>query len=160
MLDDVLAPTATYHAVDVSQKMVSLTSERLERFGDRAKVERIGGRPPLPGPTGGYDRFLALYVLDLLDPAAAAALVDDARRLLAPDGLLCLVSLTHGTTTASRALSGAWNRISRVAPGLLGGCRPIDLTSLLDGWRIAHIQTTVAWAVPSQVVIAAPPHSP
>ena len=154
LLGDVLPATATYQGVDVSSKMVGLTSRRLEQFGERARVVKVDGRPPLPGATAGFDRFLALYVLDLLDESSARALLAEARRLLAPGGLLCLASLTHGTTLPSRALCRGWETVFRHAPALVGGCRPVDLVSLLDGWRIEHNHTVVTWAVPTQVVVA------
>jgi SAM-dependent methyltransferase len=156
LLDDVLALTATYVGVDVSSKMVALASGRVATFGERASVCQVTGYPPLPGATGAFDRFVSIYVLDLLDEQLARQLIDEARRLLAPDGLLCLVSLTQGTTGASRALCRAWNGAWQRAPRLVGGCRPIDLTRLLDGWQIEYERTVVTWAVPSQVVVARP----
>lgn len=57
--------------VDVSTKMVDLASERLARFGDRATIELVNGEPPLPGETGRFDRFVALYVFDLLPETLA-----------------------------------------------------------------------------------------
>jgi ubiquinone/menaquinone biosynthesis C-methylase UbiE len=156
LLDGSLSPEARYMGVDVSRKMVGLASERLAPFGDRATIELVNGEPPLPAETGRFDRFVALYVFDLLPATRARDLLDEARRLLSGDGRLCLVSLTHGTTRASRGVCALWNRAWQVAPAMVGGCRPVDLTSLLDGWQIAHVETIVAWAVPSQIVVATP----
>lgn len=153
-LDELLPPDATYVGVDVSSKMVQLSTERLARFGDRATVRQVNGRAPLPGESGRFDRFVALYVFDLLSESLARELLDEAGRLLTADGRLCLVSLSHGTTTPSRIVSSLWNRAWRVAPKLLGGCRPIDLRQLLEGWEVEHLADLTAWAVPSQVVVA------
>ena len=156
LLDASLPPDARYMAVDVSTKMVGLASKRLARFGDRATVELVNGELPLPGETGRFDRFVALYVFDLLPETLASGVLDEARRLLSGDGRLCLVSLTHGTTSVSRGVSTLWNRAWQLAPEMVGGCRPINLTSLLDGWQIEYIETVVAWGIPSQIVVASP----
>jgi len=154
LLDHRLSSDATYLGVDVSDTMVQLSSDRLARFGDRATVRKVGGRAPLPGESGGFDRFVALYVFDLLAEALAAELLAEAERLLTPNGRLCLVSLARGTTTPSRIVCSLWNRAWRVAPALLGGCRPIDLLPLLGAWQIEHCVELTAWAVPSQIVVA------
>jgi ubiquinone/menaquinone biosynthesis C-methylase UbiE len=156
LLDEFLPPDGTYCGVDVSPKMIRLATQRLARFSERATVRCVDGRPPLPGQSGSFDRFLALYVLDLLDEPLARDLLAEAKRLLGPDGRLCLVSLTHRHTTPSRALCAVWNRAWQLAPSMVGGCRPIDLRSLLDGWHIDHVADIVAWAVPSQIVVATP----
>jgi len=157
LLDERLPADATYLGVDVSGKMVQLSTDRLARFGDRAVVRKVNGRPPLPGESGSIDRVVAVYVFDLLSESLARELLDEAARLLVPEGRLCLVSLSHGTTTPSKLLCSLWNRAWRVAPALLGGCRPIDLLQLLDGWEVEHTADLTAWAVPSQIVIATRP---
>jgi SAM-dependent methyltransferase len=151
-----LPANATYVGADVSSKMVALAEHRLARFGSRVSVQRVDGQPPLAQPSDRFDRFMALYVFDLLEESLARALVDEARRLLVPNGRLCLVSLTNGSSPTSRALCAAWNRVFDAAPKLVGGCRPIDLTPLLEGWRIEHRASITAWSVPSQVVVASP----
>lgn len=154
LLTDRLPPSASYVGVDVSTKMVGLATRRLEHFGDRATVHKVSGEVPLPGESGVFDRFMGLYVFDLLTESLARGLLEEARRLLEPDGRLCLVGLTHGTTVPSRALCRVWNGAWRLAPAMVGGCRPVDLTDLLDGWHIEHVTTVVAWTVPSQIVVA------
>lgn len=156
LLDRFLPPTAKYVGVDVSTKMVQLSSRRLARFGDRATVHLVNGQPPLPGESGRFDRFVSLYVFDLLAEELARELLDEAKRLLVGDGRLCLAGLTHGTTPASRAVCSLWNGVWRMAPAMVGGCRPVDVLPLLSGWRIEHHASVVAWAIPSQVVVATP----
>ncbi len=158
LLTRVLPADAVYLGVDVSARMVELARARLLRFGARATVRPVGGRPPLPGADGRFDRFVAVYVFDLLAEDLAAAMLWDARRLLAPGGRVCLVALAEGGTRASRAACALWNAAWRVAPAATGGCRPIDLLPLLrGGWRISHAATVTAWAITSQIVIASPP---
>jgi hypothetical protein len=110
----------------------------------------------LPGDDTTFDRFVATYVFDLLAPEPARALIDEAARLLAPGGLITLVSLSNGTTTTSRIVCSAWNAIALRWPSLVGGCRSIELKDLVTGpnWSVRHMDVVVRLGVPSEVLIA------
>src|SRR5438128_10680181 len=118
-----LSPEAQYVAVDSSATMIRLARARLARFGSRVEVQRTDGSFPFDAPSGLYDRFVSTYVADLLAAADIAEVLSEAHRLLRPEGLLCLVSLTHGTRWLSRLLTGLWTGIHRLTPTLVGGCR-------------------------------------
>jgi SAM-dependent methyltransferase len=157
LLRNRLPPTARYRGVEISPRMASLARRRLAGWAPRAEVVLID--PPgrvLPGSDGQFDRFVACYVLDLLAYPYARTVLAETSRLLTPDGLLCLVSLTHGVTPTGKAVSGAWDTISERWPWLLGGCRPIELAVLLDQgvWRIERREVLTRWGVPSEVLVA------
>ena len=157
LLGSVLPSRARYVAVDVSPVMVRIASQRLSPWIDRAAVKLLEAPAlSLPDDDATFDRFLATYVFDLLSPDQARALMDHAARLLAPGGLIALVSLTNGTTTSSRLVCSAWNAIALRWPSLVGGCRPIELQDLVTGpkWRVRHVEVLVRLGVPSEVVIA------
>jgi ubiquinone/menaquinone biosynthesis C-methylase UbiE len=163
LVGSVLAPSATYVAVDVSPMMVRLATDRLAQWSKRVSV-RLLEPPivPLPGDDASFDRFLATYVFDLLSPEDAQVLIGEAGRLLTPGGLLALVSLTHGTTPISRIVCSTWNAIALRWPSLVGGCRSIELTDLISGpeWRLQHRDVVVRFGVPSEVVVARREDSP
>ena len=151
------ASDASYLGVDVSPRMVELARQRLLAYASRAQVRVL--EPPartLPGADRSFDRFVSTYVLDLLSSDDACALIEEAHRLLASEGLLALVSLTHGRTAASRLLSGVWGTAAARWPALVGGCRPVELTELLDAgaWQILERDVVISWAVPSEVLVA------
>jgi ubiquinone/menaquinone biosynthesis C-methylase UbiE len=159
LLRDRLPVTARYRGVEISPKMASLAHKRLARWAPRSEVVLM--EPParvLPGSDGQFDRFVACYVLDLFPEQYAVTALAEACRLLAPDGLLCLVSLTHGITRTGRAVSDAWRTISERWPASLGGCRPIELATLLDAdtWHIAHREVLTRWGIPSELLVASP----
>jgi SAM-dependent methyltransferase len=151
-----LPPDARYLGTDISDTMAVLSQTRLRRFSGRAHVLRADATAPLPLTSGEFDRFLAVYVLDLLSPRDARAVIAQARRLLRPGGLLCAVSLAPGQTPAARLISRTWTRLWTRAPGLVGGCRPTRLEPLLDGWHITHLGLVTAWALTSEVIVATP----
>ncbi len=157
LLAEKMTPSANYLGVEVSPKMASLARERLAPWSPRARVVLL--EPParqLPADDGAFDRFLAAYVFDLLSTEDAARLIGEAARVLARGGLLALVSLTHGTTPLSRAVSRAWAAMARHWPQVVGGCEPIELTDLLTGpaWEVEHREVVVQLGVPSELVLA------
>jgi hypothetical protein len=60
------------------------------------------------------------------------------RFVVEPGGLLCLVSLTYGSSGFQKAVSGVWSRIHAARPALVGGCRPVELLDFVSSpdWRV------------------------
>jgi len=156
LLQKHLPKSATYTGVDISSTMYGIAEKRLARFAGRARIELTDGSLVFDFPDAEFDRFFANYVLDLLPPDDISSVINEAHRLLKPGGLMCLLSLTHGTGPLSRAIIRAWSRLFRLSPGLVGGCRPVRLTDYLDAgkWRIAHHDVLSPFAVSSEVVVA------
>ena len=127
LLADHLPPDARYLGVDVSPDMTALARQRLAPWRARAEIRLSAGQARLDEPAGAFDRFVACDLLDLLSPTQIAELLAEARRLLGGEGLLCLVSLAPGVTVAARLVTTAWERVWRLRPQLVGGCRPIEL---------------------------------
>jgi ubiquinone/menaquinone biosynthesis C-methylase UbiE len=157
LLDGTLPADARYLGADISSTMTALVKARLQAFGGRAQVIRADVTRPLPVASGTFDRVVAVYLLDLLAPGDATALLAEAWRVLRLGGLLCTASLTLGATPATRLASGAWAAAWSRAPWLTGGCRPVTVAPLLDGWHIEHRAQISAWALTSEVVIASRP---
>jgi ubiquinone/menaquinone biosynthesis C-methylase UbiE len=154
LLDGTLRADASYLGADISGTMTALATMRLRPFGGRAQVIRADATRPLPVAGATFDRFVAVYLLDLLNPADAGVMLAEARRVLRPGGLLCTASLTPGMTPATRLVSAAWMAAWSRAPWLTGGCRPVTVAPLLDGWHIEHRAQVSAWALTSEIVIA------
>ena len=151
----VLPASVHYLGVDISPVMINLATGRLATWAERAEAVLVDGSLPLPADDGFADRVLSTFVFDLLDADYARAVLDDLRRILAPDGRLCLASLTHGDRLLERAISRTWTGLWRVAPQLVGGCRPITVSALLGhGWRVEHHSRVHRWGLVTDVVIA------
>ncbi len=162
LLDRHLPPETTYLGVELSPRMAALATERLRPYAARCTIEVADAAQALPTEDHAADRALATYVFDLLDEPSTTAMLGEVDRSLAPDGLLCAVGLTDGPGGIAHAVSWAWTALWRWRPALVGGCRPIRLAeALVDaGWQVRYRQTVTAWALTSEVVIAAPPRSP
>ena len=156
LLQDHLPQGASYRALDQSSTMVRLARERLATFGARVTVEQCEGSPCFDVAPGSIDRIVSNYVLDLLSEEDTRLFIAQAERALAPDGRLCLVSLTRGTTPLSRLFIWGWERIHALSPRLVGGCRPIEILDLLpdDRWQIEHLNVVTALGMPSEVVVS------
>lgn len=151
-----LGPEGRYLGLDVSRTMVELARARTEPFGERAEIQLTDGAPRIEAPDARFDRFVSSYVLDLLPADEIRALLEEAHRVLAPGGLLGVASLTHGRSGVARVVSGAWERIHRIRPALVGGCRPIEVADLLSGqtWKLRHQSVVSPYAISSEVVVA------
>ena len=158
LLANYLPQTATYLGVDLSRTMVDLTRKRLAPYDGRAKVVLSDGAVKFPLPDHSVDRVISTYVLDLLSETDMQQAIAESLRVLAPGGRLCLASLTTGTTVASRAVSEIWTTIYRLHASLVGGCRPIQLQSLLpsEDWTIQHRNIVSRFGIASEVLVAAP----
>jgi len=155
LLRNRLSPRATYLGFDISDTMVELARRRLRPWADRADVRRSEGELVLPIADHGCDRFVSTYVLDLLDEDDIQTALDDARRVLAPGGKLCLASLTTGTTRWSRIVGRTWSAVHARRPMWVGGCRPLELAPMLGRqWRIVHREVVCRFGICTEVVIA------
>jgi SAM-dependent methyltransferase len=151
-----LPPDCRYVGVDISPTMLRLATARLTPWAARAVVKISDGSSVLAEADVTFDRFVSNYVFDLLAPEYAASIISEAHRVSVDGGKLCLVSLGHGTSGLSRVVSGLWERVWERKPELVGGCRPVDLRSLLepDKWAIEHFKDVVSFGLSSEVVVA------
>ena len=156
LLNTVLSDDCRYIGIDISETMIALCNENLKHYQDRASCVSSKGKPEINLPDKAADRFVSNYVLDLLSDSDASALINEAYRVLVTGGYLCLASLTNGNTFGSRMIARAWKALYRLRPTLVGGCRPVKLTTYLDSgqWRVIHNSVVVSYAVPSEVLIA------
>jgi SAM-dependent methyltransferase len=159
LLEKHLPATARYVGVDVSATMVDLTERRLAPWRDRVVVRRADATAGWPSASGECDRFVATYVLDLLEESSARSLLREAHRLSRPRGLLCVISMCEGRGWGSRALTSVWGAIHSWNPRIVGGCRPVRVSELVDAatWRLQHREIVCSWGVCSEVAIFARP---
>ncbi|OBB94140.1 class I SAM-dependent methyltransferase [Mycobacterium sp. 852002-30065_SCH5024008] len=151
-----LPNSVNYLGVDISPVMVNLATRRLRAWADRAEVVLVDGPLPLPADDGFADRVFSAFVFDLLDVHYAREVLHDLRRILTPEGRLCLASLAHGDRPLERAVSQVWTGLWRLAPQVVGGCRPISLSTLLgDEWQVQHHSRVHRFGLVTDVVIAA-----
>ncbi|MDP9316221.1 MAG: class I SAM-dependent methyltransferase [Chloroflexota bacterium] len=152
-----LPASARYYAVDLSSTMVQLAAARLSVWIDRTLLARTAEAPHLPLLDASVDRFVSLYVLDILSEDAIGWLLSESRRVLTTDGRLCVISLTHGATPLARLWSRGWQWVYLRRPHLVGGCRPLRLHTLLsEEWQVVHHAVVTVRGMSSEVLVATP----
>ena len=158
LLQRALSASATYTGCDLSSVMISLAEQRLRSYGERVKLVQSSGEIHIEAADHSVDRVVSTYVLDLLSDVDIKAFATEARRVLKPEGKLCLVSLTQGTTSASKLVTALWKVLYRLRPMLVGGCRPVLLSAHLDksDWSMEYHHTIVRYGVASEIIIAVP----
>jgi ubiquinone/menaquinone biosynthesis C-methylase UbiE len=155
LLDAHLPDTARYVGNDLSPVMTRLARRRIESHAGRAGIVHTEGEIQFPFEDGAVDRVVSCYVLDLLADEDIRRFMREACRVLRPGGYVCLASLGRGVGMFSRLVSWLWSGVFRIAPSLVGGCRPIDLDGFVDEacWRVLYRNTVSPFGVPSQVRI-------
>lgn len=157
-----LTPSASYLGIDVSQTMIDIAEQRISSYEERAKVARSDGSIRFPIPDHSVDRVVSTYVFDLLSKPDICQAISEARRVLIQSGTICLVSLTHGVTIASRIVVALWSAVYRLHAPLVGGCRPIRLDAFFNqqSWSVDYRKVVTQFGVPSEVLIASPKSAP
>ena len=151
-----LADDALWLGLDISRTMAGLARDRLRAYADRATVLLTDGRMALPVTDDSVDRVIATYVLDLLSADDCRMFVAEARRVLAPGGLLCLCGLTGGATPLARLVTTVWRSVHAINPKWVGGCRPMSLMRFVEDpdWQTVHHGVVTRRGISSEVLIA------
>jgi ubiquinone/menaquinone biosynthesis C-methylase UbiE len=158
LLSKHLPPSAWYLGIDLSKTMIGIAEQRISPYAERANVAQSNGSMRFPLPDHSVDCVVSTYVLDLLGEEDICEAIGEARRVLLASGELCLVSLTHGVTLASRIICALWSMVFVLKEVWVGGCRPIHLDSFLDpqSWSVNYKNVVTQFGVPSEIIIASP----
>ncbi len=145
---------ASYWGCDVSATMIQLSRSRLAKYDERVTLMKSAGETILPLQDESCDRFVSNYVLDILSAQEIESVLGEARRILKPNGLLCLTGLTFGEGLFSKAWTAFWNLRFDLNPKWVGGCRPVAFTKYLDDWELVHHAVVTTSRIASEVVVA------
>ena len=148
---------AKYTGLDISPAMLARAASRLKPWELRVKLKPADVTIGLTAKRGSADRVIATYLFDLLSPAHSRHLIDEMHRVLRPNGLVCLASLTPKTDSGNTTiLTQLWILVQRRWPWLVGGCRPVQLRRMLDEtkWEILSHETVSPKGLTSEVLVA------
>lgn len=157
LLREHLPDYARYTGIDISSAMLARAAKRLRPWELRVALKPADVTLGLTARKGSADRVIATYLFDLLSPSHSRFLLDEMHRVLRPNGLLCLASLTPETDRGDRTIfTQVWALAQRVWPWVVGGCRPVRLRPMLDDnkWDVLKHETVSPRGLTSEVLVA------
>jgi ubiquinone/menaquinone biosynthesis C-methylase UbiE len=95
------------------------------------------------------------YMFDLLPQDDFTAVLAEFLRVLRPRGRLAMINMTLG----EHWYNGLWEKVYRLNPALLGGCRGILLQPFLErcGYTNIRREFVSQFTFPSEIVTAVAP---
>jgi len=143
-------PNNVVYGIDLSPKMLQKTKTFVSAKGYSNFDLRQGDARNLPFPDEHFDALYNSYMLDLIPISDFPVVLREFHRVLKPGGRLILVNLSKKTGTPVM-----YERLYKLAPYLLGGCRPVLMEShaIQSGFREVK-REFLNTLLPSEVVTA------
>ena len=145
-------PNGTNTGIDLSAGMLSKAKKRLSSLPHTNYCLKIGTAFHLNSDNESIDTLINNYMFDLIPFADIERILTEFRRVLRPGGKLILVNMTE----AEQAGGNIYKFIYKLSPRLMGGCRPVALSGLLEktGFRIDIREYYQQMLFPSEVIRA------
>lgn len=147
-----LNPSGRNEGIDLTEAMLERAKEKASRSGHSNYRLGVGDAYALDFPDSSFDVLVNNYMFDLLPERDFPRVLAEFQRVLRPGGRLAMVNMTKG----ERWYNGIWERIYRINPALLGGCRGVSLMEYLEesGFTALRRQYVSQMTFPSEVVYA------
>jgi ubiquinone/menaquinone biosynthesis C-methylase UbiE len=125
-----------------------LLQRRITIFDDESRCQGFD----LPSPTESVDLLVNNYMFDLISYADMDRVLAEFRRVLKKGSKLILVNMTIGATLGSKL----YDRIYRISPKIMGGCRGVELTDRLreHGFAVEVREYHQQMLFPSELILA------
>ncbi len=138
--------------IDLSEGMLARARKRLQPYENAYFTLAKGSAFDLPAASSTIDILFNNYMFDLMTPADIDRALDEFRRVLKPGARLVLVNMTKGEQPGS----SLYERIYRLFPALLGGCRGVMLSERLQehGFTVVTREYRQQMLFPSEIILA------
>ena len=148
-------PAGRNDGIDLTDAMLARAKKRAARSGSDNYSLAIGDAYNLDFADSSFDVLINNYMFDLLPEEDFSFVLGEFRRVLRPGGRLAMVNMTRG----ERWYNGLWERVYRVNPALLGGCRGVLLQPQLEacGFVDTHREYISQFTFPSEIVFGTKP---
>lgn len=148
-------PSGHNEGIDLSAAMLAHAKRKASRTGIGSYRLQVGDAYNLDFPDDSFDVAINNYMFDLLPYGDFAEVLLEFKRVLRPGGRLAMVNMTEG----ERWYNGVWDRLYRISPALLGGCRGVTLLSQIQrsGFRETTREYVSQFTFPSEVVYGVAP---
>jgi ubiquinone/menaquinone biosynthesis C-methylase UbiE len=148
-------PSGHNEGVDLTSAMLMRAKRKAARTELDCYNLQVGDAYDLPFPNDRFDVLVNNYMFDLLPERDFSIVLEEFKRILRPGGRLAMVNMTHG----KHWHNGIWDRLYRISPALLGGCRPVSLLPLVQqsGFQNTTREFFSQFTFPSEVVFGIAP---
>lgn len=144
-------PAGRNEGIDLTEAMLIRAERKAAKSGSGNYRLRVGDAYDLDFSDDSFDVLINNYMFDLLPQRDFLAVLGEFKRVLRPGGRLAMVNMTNG----ERWYNGIWDRIYRLNPALLGGCRSVSLLPELDtcGFRQVRREYISQLTFPSEILL-------
>jgi len=145
-------PSGRNEGIDLTEAMLVRAEKKAARSGSSNYRLRIGDAYAMDFPDNSFDVLINNYMFDLLPQQDFIAVLEEFRRVLRPGGRLAMVNMTRG----EHWYNGLWERLYRINPALLGGCRGVSLLPQIEacGFGQSRREYMSQLTFPSEIVFA------
>lgn len=148
-------PSGRSEGIDLTPAMLARAEKKARRMGIENYRLQVGDAYDLDFPDDSFDVLVNNYMFDLLPQQDFASVLEEFKRVLRPGGRLAMVNMTEGR----RWYNKTWDRLYRINPALLGGCRAVSLLPQIKrcGFRETTREYISQFTFPSEVVFGVAP---
>ena len=145
-------PNGINIGIDISKGMLTKAKSKLSKQPNQNYSLEIGSAFDIKMDNNTVDILFNNYMFDLIPFNQMGSIIDEFFRVLKPGGKLVLVNMTK----AERLGAGLYERIYRINPLLMGGCRGVQQNNLLTEYRFKVIAREYVQQMlfPSEVILA------
>lgn len=150
-----LNPSGRNVGIDLTEAMLSRARRRAAKSGIENYRLSIGDAYALDFPDDNFDVVINNYMFDLMPEKDFPTVLSEFRRVLRPGGRLVLANMTEGVSWYNRI----WERVYRINPAWLGGCRGVQMLPLIEEFSFINIQREYVsqMTFPSEVIFGVAP---
>ncbi len=143
-------PSGRNEGIDLTEAMLVRAEKRAAKSGSSNYRLRVGDAYDLDFPDKSFDVLINNYMFDLLPQQDFQIVLAEFYRVLRPGGRLAMVNMTTG----QRWYNGIWERIYRINPALLGGCRSVSLLPQIElcGFTQTRREHVSQLTFPSEII--------
>jgi ubiquinone/menaquinone biosynthesis C-methylase UbiE len=145
-------PSGRNEGIDLTEAMLARAERKAAKSGSTNYRLRVGDAYDLDFPDDTFDVLINNYMFDLLPEPDFPAVLEEFNRVLRPHGRLSMVNMTKG----ERWYNGIWERIYRINPAWLGGCRGVLVLPYLESSGFVQIRREYLsqFTFPSEIICA------
>jgi ubiquinone/menaquinone biosynthesis C-methylase UbiE len=146
--------TGKVYGLDISEGMLEVAGSRLRKAGLSGRVElKCGDATALPFPDQSFEAVFLCFTLELFDTPEIPIVLKECRRVLRPNGHICVVAMSKKGKPNLMTRLYDWSH--EKIPNYVD-CRPIHAQEAMEaaGLKTAEALVMPMWGLPVEVVLA------